>query len=161
MAGAALTAVLALCSGAFGQNKPQEGKTYEQGITVKVRKAADKSEQGGISGVVVDNSGAVVPEARITLINTQTEEEVKTVSTDEGVFKFSNVVTGTYSLKIEAPALTYILDNLKVNSDEIVQATINLELGGGTEMLGTYVLDTEIEPPNIIDGMVQNLLVPK
>jgi hypothetical protein len=165
MAGAALTAVLALCTGAFGQGKSQEDKTCEQRVIVKTKKATDKGEKGTVSGVVTDVNGGVIPGANVTLISQQTEDKLKTVTTDEGAFKFSNIVTGEYTLEIEVAGFkTLKLKDLKVNSDEVVKRTLILELSGETVTIGIVAIEPEIESTNgttiIRDGMIQNLPLP-
>ena len=55
--------------------------------------------QSGVTGVVTDQSGAVVPGATVTLTNTKTGQEQTVTTSDEGSYRFSNVDPGAgYSL---------------------------------------------------------------
>src|SRR5687767_9463714 len=56
---------------------------------------------GNISGTIVDPSGQVIPEAKVTLINEKTGEERGGSSNETGAFNFSALQPGTYTLKIE------------------------------------------------------------
>jgi hypothetical protein len=57
---------------------------------------------GGISGVVADPTGAVIPGASITATNASTNSTAKAVSGKGGEFSFANLPVGTYTLFILA-----------------------------------------------------------
>ena len=57
---------------------------------------------GGISGVVADPTGAVIPGASVTATNASTNSTAKTVSGKGGEFSFVNLPVGTYTLSILA-----------------------------------------------------------
>jgi len=48
----------------------------------------------GVTGVVTDSTGAIVPGVDITLTDTRTARELTTKSDDKGVYNFQNVVPG-------------------------------------------------------------------
>src|SRR6266550_7787382 len=55
---------------------------------------------GELSGVVTDPSGAVIPDAEVTLSNTATGDKRTTVTTGAGIYRFSALpVVGTYTLE--------------------------------------------------------------
>ena len=55
-------------------------------------------ENATIVGTVVDASGAVVPNADITLTNTATSQVRQTTSNTSGIYSFSNVGVGQFTL---------------------------------------------------------------
>ncbi|HEV2665449.1 MAG TPA: carboxypeptidase-like regulatory domain-containing protein [Blastocatellia bacterium] len=57
---------------------------------------------GQLTGTVTDQSGAVVPNANITLKNQLSGDIRRTVSNSEGVFAFASVPTGEYTITIES-----------------------------------------------------------
>src|SRR5215470_3070215 len=57
---------------------------------------------GQLSGTVTDQSGAVIPNANITLKNQLSGDIRRTVSNSEGVFAFASVPTGEYTITIES-----------------------------------------------------------
>jgi len=61
--------------------------------------SAESAVRGNLAGVVVDNSGAVVPGAKITLngpLGTRTAN-----SNPQGAFQFPLLTPGFYGLKVE------------------------------------------------------------
>ena len=61
--------------------------------------AAAQSFNGAITGVVRDTSGAVVPDAALTLRNVATDQVVATAVTDGmGEYSFRNLAPATYEV---------------------------------------------------------------
>lgn len=58
---------------------------------------------GSISGTVVDQSGAVVPGARVTLTGEAQSPSREVLSGDNGQFSFANVASGAFQLTIASP----------------------------------------------------------
>ena len=56
--------------------------------------------QGGVAGTVKDNSGAVVPNAHITLTNKATNVSLATQSTSSGTYVLGTVPVGTYTRRL-------------------------------------------------------------
>lgn len=65
--------------------------------------AYSQSTFGSILGTVKDPSGAAVPKAIVTLLNTGTGATRSTVTHTDGSYEFVNVDVGTYKLSVEAP----------------------------------------------------------
>lgn len=60
------------------------------------------AQRGGIDGNVLDNSGAVVPGAQVTLLDVARNQN-RTATTDaQGHFQFTGLVAGTYTLSVQA-----------------------------------------------------------
>lgn len=57
---------------------------------------------GQLSGTVTDQTGAVIPNAKIALKNQLSGDTRRTVSNSEGVFAFAAVPTGEYTITIES-----------------------------------------------------------
>jgi len=58
--------------------------------------------RGSINGTVTDNSGAVIPGAKVTATDTATSAVHETVSSGAGEFSFNDLPQSTYKVKIEA-----------------------------------------------------------
>lgn len=97
-----------------------------------------------VNGTVKDEKGAVVPGATVTLVDMATNREVKATTNGEGVFVFTEVRSGQYSLVAEASGFkrTDVRD-IKVNVG--TPATVNLELqtGGVSETVITTASDSQ------------------
>jgi hypothetical protein len=64
---------------------------------------AAQNSSGSISGVVQDAQGALVPNAKVTLINQAQGAVVRDMDTSgEGTFFFTPVIPGTYTVTVEA-----------------------------------------------------------
>jgi hypothetical protein len=59
-----------------------------------------------LTGTVHDSSGAVIPGAVVSLLNTDTGVAKKTVTTSGGLYVLTNLIPGTYMLHTEAAGLT-------------------------------------------------------
>src|SRR5215472_13556139 len=87
---------------------------------------------GGFSGTITDPTGAIVPEATLTLTNSATGENFVTTSTSTGGYAFSLLKPGDYNLVVKK-------DGFKTNSRKVSvllgqNLTINIamELGAST-----------------------------
>ena len=61
-----------------------------------------QTSRGTVSGVVKDQTGAVIPGATVTLTNTDTTVERNVTTNDEGFYRFDAVDLGNYSVRIAA-----------------------------------------------------------
>ncbi|MEK7405794.1 MAG: TonB-dependent receptor, partial [Acidobacteriota bacterium] len=61
-----------------------------------------QTSTGAVSGTVLDQSGAVIPNAPVALTNTSTNVSRRTVTNEVGRYVYPAVVPGPYRLKIEA-----------------------------------------------------------
>ena len=96
--------------------------------------AMAQSTGGRINGRVTDPSGAVVPEATVTLINESTGVSTHTRTSKSGDYAFPTVAVGTYTMEFEAigfKKLTRKQVALDLNQTLTVNGT--LELGSATE----------------------------
>jgi hypothetical protein len=62
------------------------------------RSVRAQTNQGAISGNVLDSSGAVVPNVKIVATNTATGATYETVSSSAGAYRFPNLTVGHYDL---------------------------------------------------------------
>ena len=79
---------LCLISAAFGTMLSLPARTTAQMVS-------------GITGTVTDQSGAVVPDAKVTATNDATNVQSTTVTSPVGVYEIIDLVPGTYTVKIE------------------------------------------------------------
>jgi hypothetical protein len=71
----------------------------------------------GITGTVTDESGAVVPDAKVTVTNTATGVVSNASTGSVGTFTVTDLVPGTYTVKIEKPGFqTSIIRGLNVEA---------------------------------------------
>ena len=59
-----------------------------------------------LNGVVRDSSGAVIPQATVTLHNIDTSTERESLTNDSGLYVFVSVPPGEYALKVTKDGFT-------------------------------------------------------
>jgi hypothetical protein len=104
---------------------------------------------GSVSGTVSDSQGAVVPGARVTLID-EVQATTRTMNTTgEGNFFFTPVLPSTYTVAIESNGFKrYEKKGIKVSpGDRIEVSDIRLDIGATTETVevtaSAVALETE------------------
>ena len=90
---------------------------------------------GSIGGTVLDPSGAGVPNAKVTVTNTDRNVVVRSVTTDStGTYSVPNIPVGTYSVKVEANGFkSETQDGIPLNVNDNLKINISLQLGASTE----------------------------
>src|ERR1035438_5945263 len=92
-------------------------------------------EVGRVTGTVTDQSGAVVNGAKVTLTNNDTGV-VATKMTADGIYAFTAVQPGTYTLRIEnAGFSTHITNNVVVHVQQVDTVDAQLAPGKVTEQV--------------------------
>lgn len=109
---------------------------------------AAQSLTGTLRGVVFDQQGQVVPDVKITLTSEGTGIEVATTSSGVGTYNFSAIPSGIYKVKAEAKGFAdYLRPGIQVQSSQVTDVTINLELASATTTVvvesGANVIQTE------------------
>ena len=66
------------------------------------------AQQQGISGLVTDNTGAVVPNAKVRITNEATGVALDIVTNQAGNYSAPSLVVGRYTVEISAPGLLFI-----------------------------------------------------
>jgi hypothetical protein len=89
---------------------------------------------GSIAGSIVDQQGAVVPEATITAVETASHATFKTTSGADGSFIFHDLPIGNYTLRVEAGNFTpFIVNNIRVVAGVTTQLGVQrLTVGAST-----------------------------
>jgi hypothetical protein len=105
-------------------------------------------QNGTLRGVVLDQSGAVVPNAKVTATNENTGVEAGTTTTSAGVYTFPALLVGPYKLRVEVPGFkAYVRPGIQVLAAQVTDVTANLELGSvATEVVvesGANIVQTE------------------
>jgi hypothetical protein len=91
-------------------------------------------DEGAITGTVQDASGAVVPNADVTLLNTDQGITLETKTNSNGGYTFSPVRIGRYTLTVTAQGFAKTTQkNLTVNVAQFLEVNVQLKLGAATE----------------------------
>jgi hypothetical protein len=103
-------------------------------LLLPARVVLGQVDQGTITGVVQDTSGAVIPQASVTLTNLDQGWNLKAHSDGSGVFVFSPIKIGNYSVTASAPNFsTTKHSNLHLNIQQTLNVVIVLNAGAVTQ----------------------------
>lgn len=99
-------------------------------------------------GTITDNTGAVVPSANVTVVNTETQFVHNGQTNAEGFYYVPNLSPGTYRLTIEAAGFKkYVRDGVILRTSEQPRIDVKLEIGAVTESIqvtgAAALLETE------------------
>jgi hypothetical protein len=98
------------------------------------RYAHGQVDEGAITGTVLDSTGAVVPNAQVTLLNTDQGITLETKTSASGGYTFSPVRAGHYSITVTAPGFAKITQkNIDLAVAQVMQVNLSLKLGAASE----------------------------
>jgi len=120
-----------------------------------------QSQLAAVSGIITDKSGAVIFQARVVIVNQATELERSTVSDTAGIYHFSGMPPGTYTIRAEDQGFqTQVREGIPLvsASESIVnfslavgnlrqQVTVNANLSGidsTTSTVGGFVAEPSL-----------------
>src|SRR5438270_4090298 len=77
---------------------------------------------GSIVGAVADASGGTIQGAKVTVTNNATGEQRNAASSEDGSFRFVNLIPGTYKVEVEQPGFKhYMRDGIAVAVESAVR----------------------------------------
>ncbi len=92
--------------------------------------------EGTIAGTVTDATGALVPDAKVTIKNVGTDFVVEATTDDIGFYRVPHLAPGKYQIRIEKSGFkTAILDDVIVSVNVVTRADMNLTVGTATESI--------------------------
>src|SRR5882724_2440440 len=109
--------------------------------------------KAGIQGTVTDSAGGLVPDAKITLANTETGKTQETTSSSEGFYKLSGLPPGKYKLTVEKEGFKQkVFDDVTINAEAVQGVDVALDTGEVSATV-TVTQETgqtlETENPNV------------
>lgn len=103
--------------------------------------ASAQQTTGDILGTVTDNTGAVIPNATITVENQGTHEKRVVQSASNGDYVVNLLNPGTYSIRLTAAGFkTAVVPALVLAAGDRARLDMNMTVGGATE---TITVDTQ------------------
>src|ERR1700756_3495325 len=86
--------------------------------------------QAGMSGVIHDPSGAVIPGVSVTVTNPATNFVRMAISNEAGVYNFPVLQPGIYNIKVELPGFRTIEQNgVGLQIQQSARLDFNLQVG--------------------------------
>ena len=118
---------------------------------------ANAQFRAGVQGTVSDSAGALVPDAKVVLKNTETAKTQEATTNAEGFYRITGLAPGKYELTVEKTGYKKsVAESLNVSAENIQGMDVILEIGEITAVV-TITNDTtaqlETENANVNKGI--------
>ena len=114
-------------------------------------------DEGSVTGVVQDATGAVVPNAKVTLLNKDQGLSLVTTANSSGDYTFSPVRIGNYSVSADAPGFSVTTqENVNVAVSQNVRINIQLKPGAETQTVEVTTAPPQLQTEDASVGQVVN-----
>ena len=95
-----------------------------------------QSVHGTLAGIVTDSTGAVIPGAKVDIVNTGTAATYNATTTSVGVFRFEDVALGDYTVTVTATGFkTGLTKNVLVQIGTVASISVSLQPGAASEQV--------------------------
>lgn len=112
---------------------------------------------GTVSGLLTDSTGAVIPGAKVTLLDQEKGFRRNTISDNEGRYLFRSVSPGLYTVIAEMPGFEKTeRTNITVNVGENPTSDIALKVATSTESVEVKSQDKVLDSEDATSGLVVN-----
>lgn len=102
--------------------------------------------RAGVQGSISDGAGGLVPGAMVVLTNKETAQTQQTETNNEGLYRFSNLGPGLYSIAVEKQGYKKtVVDEVKVDAESVRGQDVVLETGGISETVTIEAENTGIQ----------------
>lgn len=89
-----------------------------------------QATDGNLVGTVTDPTGATVPGASVSIQNVATGLTLDTKTSSAGLYRFNNVLVGTYNMSVNASGFAmYSLHDVAIELSKTATANVSLQLG--------------------------------
>ncbi len=107
-----------------------------------------QADRGGVSGKITDNTGAILPNAAITLRNEATGVSQTATANSSGDFVFQLLNPGAYTLSVAVPGFKSVeRTHINVDVNQVNQQNVEMNIGSTSETVevttGVQQLQTE------------------
>jgi outer membrane receptor protein involved in Fe transport len=106
--------------------------------------AFGQTETGQITGTVKDKSGAVVPNAKVTLIAVETNTTRTALTSAAGLYNFPSLKPATYKVIVEAAGFEKFERQITVNVASNVEVSAQLTVGSSTTVVEVSATSADI-----------------
>jgi len=124
-------------------------------VWVPVQMQAQVAVTATVTGFVTDPSGALVPGAAVTIVNTHTGFTRSSETSTEGGYKFPGLPIGTYELSVtKAGFQTYKQTGITLQVNQTARQDVALQVGGVTQAIEVVAQATLLQTETSSQGQV-------
>ncbi len=106
--------------------------------------AVNAQFKAGIQGTVTDSAGGLVPEAKVTLTNTETAKAQEVTASGEGFYRFTGLPPGKYTLAVEKEGYKRkFFESVTISAEKVEGLDVEIEPG---EVSATVTISEESAP---------------
>jgi hypothetical protein len=118
-------------------------------------RASAQADQGSIVGLVQDPTGASVPNAAVTLTNTDDGLVLHAVTDSSGNYFFSPLKIGAYKVEVSSPGFnTTVQQNIHVHVQDRVEADVMLKIGSADTQVEVSTSPPLLQTENSSTGQI-------
>jgi hypothetical protein len=119
-----------------------------------------QSTTATLSGIVVDESDAVIPDVKITLLNAATSAKREVSTNNEGYFSIALLPPGRYSLRATREHFTRVeLANISLNTNDERAFRIKLKVGAVSDSVSVDASTVSVETSSSVSTVVDSNFV--
>src|SRR6266704_3841246 len=124
------------------------------GLLFVIPQSASGQATATLNGVVRDSSGAVIPQATVTLHNTNTGTDREGLTNDSGLYVFVSVPPGEYVLKVTKDGFTTATQAAHVVVNQASTQDFTLRVGSTQQSVTVEAFAVNLETGNATLGSV-------
>lgn len=113
--------------------------------TIIQTQVAPVDAPSGISGVVTDSTGAVIPRAGVELRQLANNAKSNAQTDDAGQFRFTGLVPGQYELRISRAGFMVLSQRVEVKAQEMASVKSALQVGSTAETVEVMAESSTIQ----------------
>ena len=103
-----------------------------------------QAPSGTIAGTVTDETGSVVPNATVTITDKSSGIVRNLTSNTEGIFSAPVLISGTYTVRVEAPGFRSLVREASVQAGVTTTVDAQLQVGAAAEVVSVEAASSQL-----------------
>lgn len=115
-------------------------------LTPQTHESAMLGGLGGLTGVVTDPSGAVIPNAQVKISNTETGAASSTTTDNQGRYEFDDLAAGNYRVEFQSPGFQKgVIQGVTLEGNGEQKQNVTLQVGSTSETVEVTAAAPSVE----------------
>ncbi|HEV2233670.1 MAG TPA: carboxypeptidase regulatory-like domain-containing protein [Terriglobia bacterium] len=107
-----------------------------------------------VSGSVTDPSGAIIPNAKVTVVQTNTASRRSVVTNSAGEFSVPSLLPATYTVSVDAPGFKKFVETITLLADQSRALQIQMQIGQTTQQVMVEATSVALNTVSPVLGQV-------